>query len=144
MQGRIQFFIDALDKAARSGETEVFINRFPIDLELELGANFTERTTYTGIYNISGVEFDMSFKVQCSENYYGPNCTIVCEPVEGLYNCNSEGEMVCVHDGQHITKDSYCALCLDPKTNCSATTTASTTSTNTSELDTIVLFIIFS
>ena len=54
---------------------EVLINRFPIDIELELGANFTERTTYTGIYNISGLGFDMSFRVQCSENYYGPNCT---------------------------------------------------------------------
>ena len=42
----IQFFIDVLDIAAQSGETFVLINRFPIDLELELGAPFTERTTY--------------------------------------------------------------------------------------------------
>ena len=64
---------------------EAIINRFPIDLELELGANITERTTYIGIYNISGLGFDMSFRVQCSENYYGPNCTTLCEPVEGVY-----------------------------------------------------------
>ena len=50
-------------------ETEFLINRFPIDLVLELGADFTERTTYTGIYNISGLGFDMSFRVQCFVNY---------------------------------------------------------------------------
>ena len=84
-QGRIQFFIDALDSDVRSSEIEVFINHFPINLELELGAAFTERTTYTGIYNISDLGFDMSFRVQCSENYHGPNCATLCESVQNLY-----------------------------------------------------------
>ena len=37
IQGRIQFFIDAIDSDVRNYETEFIINRFPIDLELELG-----------------------------------------------------------------------------------------------------------
>ena len=119
----MQIFIDALDKAARSGETEAIINRFPIDLELKLGADFTERTTYTGIYNIAGLGFDMSFRVQCSENYYGPNCTTFCEPMEGLYTCNSEGRIVCLHDGQRRNSSTNCTTCLynldlDPSINC--------------------------
>ena len=109
-QGRIQLFIDALDNDARSGETEVLINRFPIDLELELGAAFTERTTYTGIYNISGLGFDMSFRVQCSENYYGPNCTTFCEPMEGVYNCSRGGSILCLQE--HRNPATNCSTCL--------------------------------
>ena len=100
-------------------EMEAIINRFPIDLELELGASFTERTTYTGIYNIPGLGFDMSFRVQCSENYYGPNCTTFCESVEGVYTCDNEGRVVCVYVNRDPTTS--CAACLpgrDQLTNC--------------------------
>ena len=85
-QGRIQFYIEALDRAASAEPEElpefqaVLINCFPIDLELELGAAFTERTTYAGIHNISDLGFDMSFRVQCSENYNGPNCATCLAP----------------------------------------------------------------
>ena len=98
---------------------EAIISRFPIDLELELGMNFTERTTYTGIYSISGLGFDMSFRVQCSENYYSPNCATFCEPVEGVYTCDSEGRVVCA--ALNLDPATNCMMCLhgwDPKTNC--------------------------
>ena len=100
-------------------ETLAIINRFPIDLELTPGATFTERMTYTGIYNILGLGFDMSFRVQCSENYYGPNCTTFCEPMEDVYTCDSEGKIVCLHDGQDLATN--CMACLqgwNSKTNC--------------------------
>ena len=150
IQGRIQFFIDALDRAQQSGETKVLINRFPIDLELELGAAFTERTTYTGIYNISGLGFDMSFRVQCSENYYGPNCGTLCEPIEDLYTCDSGGSRICLHSGRDPATD--CATCItemdpkrncttclssfyDPQTNCTQCLTGRDVSTNCTECD---------
>ena len=122
-QGRIQFFIDALDNDVASvlSETEVIINRFPIDLELNPGPDFTERTTYTGFYNISDVVFDMSFRVQCLENYFGPNCTTFCEPLEGVYTCDSEGRSVCLQDNRDPTTN--CMTCLlgwDLETNCTA------------------------
>ena len=91
-------------------EMEAIINRFPIDLELELETSFTKRTTYTGIYNISGLGFDMSFRVQCSENYCGPNCT---SSVVGVYTCDSEGRVVCVQDNRDPATSN-----LDPTTNC--------------------------
>ena len=119
IQGRIQFFIDALDKNVRGGEIEVLINRFLVDLELEPETTFTERTTYTGTYNISGLGFDMSFRVQCSENYYGPNCTTFCDPIEEVYTCDSEGRLVCT--GKNRDTATNCTTCLpgyDPSTNC--------------------------
>ena len=124
VQGRIQFFINAIDRplprfTSGISETRSIINRFPIDLELNPGPNFTERTTYTGFYNISGVGFDMSFRVQCLENYFGPNCTTFCEPLEGVYTCDSEGRSVCLQDNQDPTTN--CMTCLqgwDLETNC--------------------------
>ena len=118
----IQFYIKALDRVESHGPEDLTypINHFLIDLELELGAAFTERTTYTGIYNISGLGFDMSFRVQCSENYYGPNCTIFCESVQNLYiTCGSGGSRICLQSGQDPATD--CATCItemDPETNC--------------------------
>ena len=92
-QGMIQFFIDALHRVSRPRlTTTTVIKSFPIDLELNPGPNFTERTTYTSISGISDVEFDMSFRVQCLENYFGPNCTTFCEPLEGVYTCDIEGK----------------------------------------------------
>ena len=100
-------------------ETLAIINRFPIDLELDHGTNFTERTTYTGIYNISGLRFDMSFRVQCADNFFGPNCTTFCEPVEGVYTCNREGTAVCLHNNQDpATNCTQCLFGYDPSTNC--------------------------
>ena len=100
-------------------ETSAIINRFPIDLELDPGTNFTDRTTYTGIYNISGVGFDMSFRVQCADNFFGPNCTTFCEPVEGVYTCDREGRVVCLHNNQNpATNCTQCLSGYDPSVNC--------------------------
>ena len=134
IQGRIQFFIDALDRAvpiSGPSETEVIINRFPIDLELELGADFTERTTYTGIYNISGLGFDMSFRVQCSENYYGPNCTTFCVSLKDVYVCDSAGGLICIDSNRDMaTNCTTCLLGYNPKTNCRECLTGRDVSTN--------------
>ena len=100
-------------------ETEAIINRFPIGLVLVLGGNFTQRTTYTGVYNITSVGFDMSFRVQCSDNYFGPNCTTFCEEEQGVYTCDSEGRVTCPNVGQDpATTCSMCFQGWDPATNC--------------------------
>ena len=130
LQGRVQFFIDALDKDVRIGETEVIINRFLINLELELGAAFTKRTTYTGIYNISDLGFIMSFRVQCSENYASPNCATCLVPgYDPHANCTQ-----CL-TGQDANTN--CTTCLlpgyDPHTNCTECLTGRDVSTNCTE-----------
>ena len=112
-------------------ETSAIINRFPIDLELDPGTNFTERTTYTGIYNISGLGFDMSFRVQCADNFFGSNCTTFCEPVEGVYTCDGEGRVVCLHDNQDpATNCTTCSLYYDDQSQCTQCVIGRDTTTN--------------
>ena len=130
IQGRIQFFIDAIDTVRQSGETEVLINRFLVNLGLELGAAFTERTTYTGIFNISGLGFIMSFRVQCSENYTSPNCATCLVPgYDPHANCTQ-----CL-TGRDANAN--CTTCLlpgyDPHTNCTECLTGRDVSTNCTE-----------
>ena len=98
-------------------ETLAIINRYPVDLELTLGANFTERTTYTGIYNISGLGFDMSFRVQCAANCCGSSCS--CKPLEGIYTCDDKGNTICVHDNRNPATDCMeCEFGRDTAVNC--------------------------
>ena len=119
LQGRIQFYIEALDRVVSLSEVKAIINTFPINLELQPGPDFTTRVSYTGTYNIPGLRFDMSFRVQCSENYYGPNCSSFCEPLEDVYTCDSRGRTVCVQGGGDPATN--CMTCFpnwEPKTNC--------------------------
>ena len=121
VQGRIQFFIEASDAPVAGGETELVIDRFRIDLDqLQLGADFTGRTRYTNsIFNTPDDSIDLSFRVQCSENYYGPNCTTFCEPVEGVYTCDNEGRIVCVGSRNLATNCTTCRISeLDLSTEC--------------------------
>ena len=97
----MQFLIDALDRAVdneTSGleETEALIDRFPIDFTLDPGPTFTERTTYTGIYNLS-TTIDVSFRIECSENYTGLDC------------CLKEDDSYCIENG--TTSGDICTQC---------------------------------
>ena len=71
----------------------------------------------------------MSFRVQCSENYHGPNCATFCEPVEVNPNTNCTTCLYIFYDiktgctqclpGRDIT--SNCTTCLpdyDASTSC--------------------------
>ena len=101
-QGRIQLLVDAIDRNNSNqapDETEGIVDRFVINLDqLQLGADLTEQKIYTGIYNIS--QLAMSFQVNVSENYYGLNCTTFCEAKVGVYNCDSNGNIVCVENNR--------------------------------------------
>ena len=91
---------------------------FLIDLTLNIGPTFTDRTTYYGIMG-SGVTFDLSFRVQCSKNYYGPQCNLFCSEVAQLLSCDKEGNVVCVN--QYRSPKTNCSECLplrDPASNC--------------------------
>ena len=47
----------------------------------------TERTTYPGIFGYATI--DMSFTLTCTENFYGPNCGLLCP--ENRICSNPEG-----------------------------------------------------
>ena len=91
----------------------VEVDRFLIDLELDIGV--TQRNIYHGNSNFS--QFDMSFRVQCSENYYGPQCN--CSEVAGQFECDDEGNIVC--DNNNRDPQTNCTSCLpgrNPDTDC--------------------------
>ena len=91
---------DRINNNQAPNETEGIIDRFLINLDqLQLGADLTEQKNYTGIYNIS--QLAISFQVECSENYYGSDCTTFCEAVEGVYNCDGNGSIVCVEENRN-------------------------------------------
>ena len=122
-QGRIQLLVDAVDRINNNqapNETEGIVDRFLINLDqLQLGTDLTEQKTYTGIYNIS--QLAMSFQVNCSENYYGSDCTTFCEAVEGVYNCDGNGSIVCVEENRDpSTRCTQCLTGRNPTTNCTS------------------------
>ena len=59
----------------------------------------------------------MSVRVQCAANCCGHSCS--CEPLEGIYTCDGEGNTICVHDNRNPATD--CMECLefrrDPASN---------------------------
>ena len=129
LQERLQFYIvvydfnTALDK-------RFALDRFLIDLVLGGVPNSITRQTYFGIYNIS--QFDLSFNIRCSENYYGPNCSKFCSEV-GVFTCDSMGNKVCVNQSCSIGSD--CQMCTittaTTSNNNETTSTASTNKTST-------------
>ena len=52
----------------------------------------------------------MSFRVQCLEDYYGPNCTTFCVPLENVYICDSNGQFVCLKENRAPATN--CTTCL--------------------------------
>ena len=75
-----------------------FVDAFFIDIDIQPGSDYTNRTTYRGFYGIG--ELDLSFQVMCLENFYGPDCATECIPMDsnvtGHFTCNSDGSRVCL------------------------------------------------
>ncbi|XP_064403470.1 uncharacterized protein LOC135348970 isoform X2 [Halichondria panicea] len=100
--GRIQFFIEALD----SGLPNI-IDSLLIDLDnLQLGADFTEEMTFTGYHNIS--HMTMSFRVECSPGFCGPDCSTTPQNNPQVATCRTDGTLRCTDNR------------LDPVSNCTA------------------------
>ena len=70
-------------------ETVAIIDRFPIDLVLEPSLNFTARKRFSGIYNLT--TFDISFRMECSENYFGLDCTQNYSDMDAVNRSNGTG-----------------------------------------------------
>ena len=74
----------------------------------------------------------MSFRVQCVENFFGPNCITFCEPLEGVFTCDSAGRVVCLHDNRYPSTN--CSTCsmpyYDEQSQCTQCVTGRDISTN--------------
>lgn len=77
--------------------------------------SFTDIMTFYGNYS----ELDLSFRMTCGEDYYGPECVFCMDTNDttGHYTCDrSTGEKVCLEGYQN--SDSDCTECT-PHQHCS-------------------------
>ena len=78
---------------------------------------FTEAMTFSGNFS----ELDLSFRLTCGEDFYGPDCTVFCvdtnDTSSGHYTCDrSTGEKVCLEG--YRNSDTNCTECA-PRQSCS-------------------------
>ncbi|XP_064403193.1 scavenger receptor class F member 1-like isoform X2 [Halichondria panicea] len=114
--GRIQFFIEAVDSGLPNIIDSLLIN---LD-NLQLGADFTEEMTFTGFHNIS--HMTMSFRVECSPGFCGPDCTTTPQTNPLVATCQADGSLTCTNnrlDPSPLVACNDCLYNLDITTGCS-------------------------
>ena len=92
----------------------IFISRSLSAVSLQNGS-FTEVMTYFGNYS----ELDLSFRLTCQRDFYGPDCSVFCvdtNDTRGHYTCSNSGERVCLEGYQNSTTN--CTECA-PAEGCS-------------------------
>ena len=68
-----------------------------VTITLTPSSSLTSRRTYSGIHGNSRIE--LSFRLQCSSNFYGSNCATYCMPRDdngGHYSCGVNGQRTCL------------------------------------------------
>ena len=86
----IQFFTIVRDDDGDPGPgvSDQLVDNFTIDLNTTFlipGAVFTERTVHNGSFGFG--QFELSFRVSCAANFFGPNCATDC-----VDQCDLNGE----------------------------------------------------
>ena len=115
-----------------------FIDVIYIEESLQPNGSFSTPQLYTGMYDKATIS--LSFRVSCTENYYGPNCATFCEPNDN-HTCDENGSIVCRNSYYGTRCNVFCEarndtlghyqcsrnggkICLegyqDPDTNCTA------------------------
>ena len=78
---------------------------------------FTKNMTNIGENGLSTIV--LSFRVTCSEDFYGPNCTTFCVPMDsaqGHYTCDQDGGIVC--NAGYTDTSTNCVECLPAEGCC--------------------------
>lgn len=100
IQEAFQLYINARDQDDR-GEEDDDIDDIYINMELTADSRFPFREVYIG--ERGSVAVDLSIRVQCLEDYYGPACFTFCLPQDndqnGHFVCNAEDGMITCLDG---------------------------------------------
>ncbi len=96
LQGTVKLYIEVEDYDPLNSNDHV--DDVYVTISLVPNSTFTPRQRYTGIYRNSRIE--LSFRLQCSSDLYGSNCTTYCvarNDSAGHYSCGSNGEKICLH-----------------------------------------------
>ncbi len=98
-------------------ENDQYIDTVVVDLSALTPSNtITPITAYSGL--LGHAVFNMSFRLVCSANYYGDNCSKFCEGRYndlGHYRCDEQGNIVCKTG--YTDESTNCVQCI-PLTNC--------------------------
>ncbi|KAG8449683.1 hypothetical protein GDO86_016360 [Hymenochirus boettgeri] len=104
--------IEAVNSPAAKDSTqeEMKISQFAIQKTLNVGKEWSRDVQSGG----PQIQLKYSYRVICSENYYGETCSKLCKPRNdrfGHYTCDSNGSLSCLKGW----KGEYCAepICLD-------------------------------
>ena len=103
VQGTVRLFIEVED-------ADVFFDDHVDDVYVTITRNpnssFSSRQAYTGVHGNSRIE--LSFRVQCTANFYGSNCATHCvarDDSGGHYRCGSNGERICLSGWSELASD---------------------------------------
>ena len=93
MQGSFQLYTEVfdVDLISDSRVDNIYVGR-----SLSPSSSFTAEQWYLGDH---GSRIRLSFRVQCTANFYGSDCAIFCVAQDdsgGHYTCGSSGERVCL------------------------------------------------
>ena len=96
-QGSFQLMVRLDDNDFNSPD---LIDRVVPNVTLAVSTSFSSVRSQLGFYRIATLQ--LSFRVMCSQNFYGSDCTVFCQPQSsdalGHFTCNSAGERICSNE----------------------------------------------
>ena len=104
----MRLFIEAQESSFSRYNDDVYVT-----VTLIPSSSFTSRRSYNGVNG--NCEIDLSFRIQCGNNFYGSNCATFCvarDDSGGHYSCGINGEKICLigwrgPSGGCLTRESY-------------------------------------
>ena len=108
MQGTVRLFIQVEDYDPIGSNDH--IDDVYVTIMLTLNSSFNSRRAYIGITENSRIE--LSFRLQCTNSFYGSNCTTFCmsrNDSEGHYDCGPDGERICLSGWSDPSRN--CTIC---------------------------------
>ena len=93
MQGSFQLYVEVFDEDPFDDSR---VDDIYVDSSLSTSSSFTAEQWYPGDH---GSRIRLSFRVQCTADFYGSNCAIFCVAQDdsgGHYTCGSGGERICL------------------------------------------------
>ncbi|XP_077321050.1 delta-like protein 4 [Lithobates pipiens] len=102
--------IEAVHKPSGSNQNDMLVSKFTIQKPLNVGEEWST-DEMSGVHQ---TQLKYSYRVVCSEHYYGESCSRLCKPRDdrfGHYICESDGSVSC----RKGWKGEYCSkpICLD-------------------------------
>ena len=113
----MQLAIQVFDVDYSDLNPEDYVDAYYIDLTFPVGYVSPQPQLYEGHHEIT--DMVLSFELNCSENYYGSRCDVVCRERNdemGHYTCSTSGSIVCNRGYQNPAVN--CTECIMSKEDC--------------------------